>query len=121
MQDDFIKAEGWEEPIYNSENEREGSLFLLTETGDTLKEDTDLFRIKMKVLEKVPTKDTQIKFTQISSSNGEEDIEIADVLTNFKVQGNMTILDSIWIYVAIGVAIVVSIAIAMVVLVRKRK
>lgn len=111
-QEDFIGVGGWEEPIYNSENEREGALFLLREMGDTIKEDSNIFSIKMKVLDKVPTQSTQIKLTQINSSTGEEDIETQDALVNCMVQGNTIVFETIWIYIAIGlVALIIAIII----------
>lgn len=120
LQDDFSKVEGWELPIYNSENEREGALFLLTETGDTVKENTNIFSIKMKVLDKVPSKNTQIKLTQISSSTGEEDIELQDVAVDFVIEGNMATLEVIWVYIIIGV-VAVAVAIVIFVLAFKKK
>lgn len=116
---DFIKSEGWEKPVYNSKNDKEGTLFLLTETGDTFKENCDIFSIKMKVLDKVPSKNTQIKFTQISSSTGEEDIEIPDVSIDFNVEGNM--IEGIWIYIVIGIVILILIAIILRLLWKKKK
>lgn len=117
--EDFIKAEGWEVPMYNSENESEGNLFLLTETGESAKETTKIFTIKMKVLEEVPSKNTQIKLTNISSSNGEKDLETQDVSVDFTVEGNMTILDSVWFYV--GIIVAIAVVIIGIIMIRKKQ
>lgn len=120
VQEDFIQVEGWELPIYNSENEREGTLFLLTETGNTIKENSDIFSIKMKVLDNVKSKDTQIKLTEISSSTGEEDIDIQDVTVDLVIEGNVTKTNALGVYITIGI-VAVAVAVLIFVLAFKKK
>ena len=85
-QDMFVKGEGWDAPVYNSQNEKEGMLFTLTETAVNMKEDNLIFTIEMKVLDNVAAQDTSIKLTEISTSDGEQDIYNDDVALTINVK-----------------------------------
>ena len=73
-QDNFTAGEGWDAPVYNSENEKEGRLFTMTETAENMTSDNSIYTIKMKVLDNVTAQNTNIKLTEISTSDGTLDI-----------------------------------------------
>lgn len=120
-QEDFTQSEGWEMPIYNGENEGEGALFLMREMGDLIKENSTMFTIKMKVLDKVASQNTEIKLASISASNAEQDVNIQDVAIKCSVEGTLKPGANIAMWVGIALLLIIVIVVITVVIKRKKK
>ena len=80
---DVKNKEDWESVTFNPNN---GAFVTLTLSGDTLKESTEVFDITLKVLNTAKAGETQIKLSNISSSDGDKDIETADVTKKITIK-----------------------------------
>lgn len=118
-QEDFIQSEGWEMPIYNDVNEAEGRWFLLREQGDLITEDSILFKLEMKVLDKVISQDTQIKVCAISASTAEQDVYTKDAILDLSVEGTLVPTQNITL-VLFGVTVIAIIIIIVLVIKHKQ-
>ena len=79
--------EDWESVTFNPAN---GKFVTLTDSGETLKESTEVFDITFKVLDTAKAGDTTIKITNISSSDGDKDIATTDVSKTIKISSKET-------------------------------
>lgn len=89
--EDISAGNGWGSISYNDQNDRSGEFVTERAAGDLVSETNDLMSIKVKVKENAKLGKTEIKVSNISASNGNEDIEISDVraeLTIVDAQGN---------------------------------
>ena len=68
-------GEDWESVTYNADN---GKFVTLTSSGETLKTDTEVFTITLKVLDTAKEGKTSIKLSDLNSSDGEKDLYTAD-------------------------------------------
>ena len=68
-------GEDWESVTYNADN---GKFVTLTSSGETLKTDTEVFTITLKVLDTAKEGKTTIKLSDLNSSDGEKDLYTAD-------------------------------------------
>lgn len=76
---DIVAGSGWGSISYNDQNDRRGEFVTERAAGDIVSEDNDLMEITAKVKENAVLGRTEIKISNISASNGNEDIEISDV------------------------------------------
>lgn len=85
---DVKACSGWGTISYNDQNDDEGRFVTERAAGDTVTENNDLMEITATVKLNAPTGRTEIKISNITASDGNEDITIADVKAAIAIVGD---------------------------------
>lgn len=85
---DVKAGSGWGSISYNDQNDDEGRFVTERAAGDTVTENNDLMEITATVKLNAPTGRTEIKISNITASDGNEDITIADVIAAVAIVGD---------------------------------
>lgn len=85
---DVKAGSGWGSISYNDQNDDEGRFVTERAAGDTVTENNDLMEITATVKLNAPTGRTEIKISNITASDGNEDITIADVRAAVAIVGD---------------------------------
>lgn len=85
---DVKACSGWGNISYNDQNDDEGRFVTERAAGDTVTENNDLMEITATVKLNAPTGRTEIKISNITASDGNEDITIADVKAAIAIVGD---------------------------------
>lgn len=85
---DVKAGSGWGSISYNDQNDDEGRFVTERAAGDAVTENNDLMEITATVKLNAPTGRTEIKISNITASDGNEDITIADVIAAVAIVGD---------------------------------
>lgn len=115
--EDIKSKNNWSITYNNEETESEGK-FILINFGLGETEEQELVEIKLKSKAKIISKKSEIKLSELYTTDGEKMIEIEDQVKKIDIQGDMTVLLMILLpIIVILVIIVIIISIKM----RKRR
>lgn len=115
--EDIKSKNNWSIIYNNEETESEGK-FILINFGLGETEEQELVEIKLKSKAKIISKKSEIKLSELYTTDGEKMIEIEDQVKKIDIQGDMTVLLMILLpIIVILVIIVIIISIKM----RKRR
>ena len=89
---DIKASDGWGSISYNDieGNPQQGYFVTERSAGDSVIENNDLMEITATVRTNAPTGRTEIKISNITASNGNEDTTIADVLASITIVGKQS-------------------------------